>query len=93
MRHFERMAQVGFAGEANLPAMMFRGEIVGPAQQREVVSGTIPAHLINQFDEAQVHRPLGSGAHARQIGRRFHSRGLYSNSTAYQMPFLNLELR
>ena len=93
MRHFKRMGKIGLAGEANLPSMMLGGEIVGAAQQREVVAGAILANLVHQLDEAQVHRPLGSGAHARQIGRRFHFRGLHSNSTACQMPFLNLELR
>ena len=59
MRHFERMRKIGLAGKAHLRLVLLGGEIVGAAQEIEIVAGTIAAHFVHQLDKAQVHGAAG----------------------------------
>jgi hypothetical protein len=59
VRYFDGMRKKRLAGKARLRLVLFGGEIVSAAEKFEVVAGTVAAHFIYQFDEAQVHGATG----------------------------------
>ena len=46
VRYFDRMRKERLAGKARLRFVLLGGEIVGAAQQLEIVAGTVAAHLV-----------------------------------------------
>jgi hypothetical protein len=80
------MGEERLTGKARLRLVLLCGEIVSAAQQIEVVAGTIAAHLVRQFNKAQVHSAAGS---LREGGftSRLHV-PLYSQGPPHCEPFL-----
>ena len=62
MRHFDRMREVRLAGKAHLRFVLLGGEIVGAAEESEIVAGTVLAHLVQQLGETHIHGPPGRDA-------------------------------
>ena len=56
---FEGMDQVGLAGGAQLPGMVFLGELVGALDEVEIVVGTVLAQLPHQLAEAGNREHVG----------------------------------
>ncbi len=73
VRHFQRVRKVGLAGKAHLRFVLFGGEIVGAAEELEVVAGAAAADFVHQLDEAQVHGAARREADGR-FGHGFHGR-------------------
>ena len=71
VRYFHGMGKVGLAGEARLRLVLLGGEIVGAAQEVEIVARTVAAHLVHQLDKAQIHRAAGRLRYGR-FTSRFH---------------------
>ena len=71
MSDFHGMRKVGLAGAARLRLVLLGGEIVGAAQEFEIVARPVAMHLVGQLDEAQVHRAPRGDADDR-IARRVH---------------------
>ena len=72
MRDFDGVREERLAREARLSFVLLGGEIVGAAEEFEIVAGTIAADLVHQLDEAQINgAPCGWG------NRRF--RGWFHN--------------
>ena len=75
MRHFDGMREVRLAGKAGLRLVLLGGEIVGAAEEFEVVAGAVAAHFVDQLDEAQVHCAtscLGDGGLTRGFHKQFY---------------------
>ena len=68
------MRKIGLAGKANLALVVFGGEVVGAAKQVEIVAGAVLAHLVDQFDEAQVDGAPCGGAETRRIRKSVHKK-------------------
>ena len=69
MRDFDWMRQVRLAGKARLSLVLLGGEIVGAAQEFEIVAGTVAAHFVQQLDKAQINRAPCSRSDAGFSGR------------------------
>ena len=69
MRHFERMREVRLARKAELRLVLLGREIVGAAQQVDVVAGAVLADLVREFDEAQIDGAPRANAHGGFPGR------------------------
>ena len=61
MRNLERVGEVGFAREADLPFVVLGREIVGTAEEGKIFTGAVLADLVEEFDEAQVYCAPGGG--------------------------------
>ena len=70
------MRKVGLAGKAQLRLVLLGGEIVGAAQQVDIVAGAILADFVDQLDEAQIDGAPRTDAH-RGFSDRVHD-GYYS---------------
>jgi hypothetical protein len=57
--HFERMHQVGFAGSAGLPGVMLLGELIGLANDFEIVARAVLAHHPHQVTELGDREDIG----------------------------------
>src|SRR5271163_2440493 len=51
------MGEKRLAGEASLRLVLLCREIIGTAQELEVVARTVAAHLVHQLHKAQIHSP------------------------------------
>jgi hypothetical protein len=59
------MRKERLAGEASLGLVLLGGKIVSAAEELEVVARAVPAHLVHEFNEAEIDSAAGGFGNRR----------------------------